>query len=69
MSRGASLNWMSQYPFEQEILLPPLTGLELLSTRVDGGVCSIVLRRLDPSHPDYTHTTSPSTPPSIRCLS
>jgi len=44
MSRGASLNWISQYPFEQEILLPPLTGLELLSTRVDGGVLVVTCR-------------------------
>ena len=29
VSRGAFLGWLSQYPDEAEILLPPLTGLEV----------------------------------------
>jgi hypothetical protein len=30
VNRGAFLGWLSQYPHEQEILLPPLSGLEVL---------------------------------------
>ena len=31
VNRGAYLGWLSQYPGEREILLPPLTGLEMQS--------------------------------------
>ena len=31
VNRGALLSWLSQYPNEAEILLPPLTGLEVSS--------------------------------------
>eukprot|EP01052_Picozoa_sp_SAG31_P005249 SAG31_NODE_228_length_19803_cov_29.496498_4_plen_636_part_00 len=31
VNRGALLSWLSQYPDEAEILLPPLTGLEVSS--------------------------------------
>ena len=34
--RGADLAWLSQYPHEAEVLFPPLTGLEAVSTQVDG---------------------------------
>ena len=37
VDRGADLRWLSQYPHEAEILFPPLTGLEVQSTRVDEG--------------------------------
>eukprot|EP01052_Picozoa_sp_SAG31_P015468 SAG31_NODE_994_length_10499_cov_6.293452_6_plen_2190_part_01 len=30
VNRGAFLKWLSQYPDEQEILFPPLTGLEVV---------------------------------------
>ena len=30
VDRGASLDWLSQYPHEREILWPPLTALEVL---------------------------------------
>ena len=33
--RGASLDWLSQYPHESEVCFPPLLGLEL-QTRADG---------------------------------
>ena len=33
VNRGAFLGWLSQYPDEAEILVPPLTGLEILSER------------------------------------
>ena len=29
VDRGAQLDWLSQYPEEKEILLPPLTGMEV----------------------------------------
>jgi hypothetical protein len=42
--RGCDLSWLSQYPFEREILFAPLTGVEVLDTRVDGSVLVVVLR-------------------------
>eukprot|EP01051_Picozoa_sp_SAG22_P006230 SAG22_NODE_401_length_11080_cov_18.258082_5_plen_553_part_00 len=33
VNRGAFLGWLSQYPEEAEILIPPLTGLEVLGFR------------------------------------
>ena len=36
--RGANLADVSQYPFEAEVTFGPLTGLEVQSTRVVGGV-------------------------------
>ena len=37
----AHLSWLPQYPHEREILFGPLTGIEVLGTRVDGGVVVI----------------------------
>ena len=34
--RGAQLEWLSQWPHEREVVLPPMSGLEVQSTRVDG---------------------------------
>ena len=31
VDRGAQLDWLSQYPDEKEILLPPLTGLFIVA--------------------------------------
>ena len=44
IDRGCDLSWLSQYPFESEILFAPLTGIEVLGTRVDGSVLVVVLR-------------------------
>lgn len=44
IDRGASLDWLSQYPAEGEILFAPLTGLELKSTRVMGSVLVVEMR-------------------------
>lgn len=38
VDRGADIWWLSQYPHEREILFGPLTGMEVLATRVDGPV-------------------------------
>jgi hypothetical protein len=34
VDRGAQLDWLSQYPDEKEILLPPLTGMEVQADEV-----------------------------------
>ena len=41
VDRGANLTWLSQYPHEQEVLLPPLTGIEALNVEVDGSMLVI----------------------------
>jgi ankyrin repeat protein len=41
VDRGADIGFLSQYPHEREILLPPLTGLEVQSARVSGAVMLI----------------------------
>jgi len=38
VDKGANLQWLSQYPHEAEICFPPLTGLELRGTKVEGSV-------------------------------
>ena len=41
VDRGADLTWLSQYPHEREVLLPPLTGIEALGTDVQGSMLVI----------------------------
>ena len=41
VDRGADISWLSQYPHEKEILFGPLTGIEVLRTRIDGSVVVI----------------------------
>merc|ERR1719247_2903179 len=41
VDRGADLTWLSQYPHEREVLLPPLTGIEALGTDVEGSMLII----------------------------
>ena len=35
VDRGCDVSWLSQYPFEREILFAPLTGVELVQSRVE----------------------------------
>ena len=45
VDRGASLSWVSQYPAEEEVLMPPLSNLEVVDEpRMDGEVMVIRLR-------------------------
>ena len=44
VDRGADLSWLSQYPHELEVLFPPLTGLEALSTEIDGSTLLVITR-------------------------
>ena len=44
VDRGAELSWLSQYPHEREILFPPLTGIEMVSSDVDGQSLVIQVR-------------------------
>ena len=44
VDRGADLTWLSQYPFEKEVLFPPLTGLECTETEVDGSTLLVITR-------------------------
>lgn len=42
-NRGAHLGWLSQYPFEDEICFPPLTALQVVSTRMVGSVLFVTM--------------------------
>merc|ERR1719346_2804 len=44
VDRGADLSWLSQYPHEAEICFGPLTGLEVLSTRVQKSALVVDVR-------------------------
>ena len=43
VDRGATLDWLSQYPHEREVLLPPLTAMEVVDIEdfVDSGAFQI----------------------------
>ena len=41
VDRGADLAFLSQYPHEQEVLLPPLTGIEALNVEVESSMLVI----------------------------
>eukprot|EP01043_Picozoa_sp_COSAG02_P016234 COSAG02_NODE_710_length_18178_cov_14.361524_8_plen_533_part_00 len=43
IDRGATLDWLSQYPHEREVLLPPLTAMEVIEMEdfVDSGAFQI----------------------------
>ena len=43
-ARGASLEWLSQYPLEREIAFPPLAFLTPVGTRCVGAVTVCELR-------------------------
>ena len=42
--RGADVSWLSQYPHEREVLFPPLTGVECISTRCEGSTLVLQCR-------------------------
>ena len=44
VDRGADFAWLSQYPHECEILFPPLVGLEVLKTNVQGDTLEVESR-------------------------
>ena len=44
VDRGADLSWLSQYPFEAEILFAPLTALEVLDRRIEENVMVLEVR-------------------------
>ena len=44
VDRGADISWLSQYPHEKETLLPPLMGLQVHGTGVDGGTLIVECR-------------------------
>jgi hypothetical protein len=44
IDRGAELDWLSQYPHEREVLIPPLTGLEKMSSEVQGEMLAMQAR-------------------------
>ena len=47
VDRGAQLDWLSQYPEEKEILLPPLTGMEVQADEVSADQVRTLTMRLN----------------------
>jgi hypothetical protein len=47
VDRGAQLDWLSQYPEEKEILLPPLTGIEVQNDEVTADNVRVLQMRLN----------------------
>ena len=44
VSRGADVSIFSQYPHESEVLFSPMLGVEVVGTRVEGGVLVVQMR-------------------------
>ena len=44
IDRGADISFLSQYPFEKEILFSPLTGLEVRGSRIKGKVLIVQVK-------------------------
>eukprot|EP00445_Apocalathium_hangoei_P041850 CAMPEP_0203973722 /NCGR_PEP_ID=MMETSP0359-20131031/99736_1 /ASSEMBLY_ACC=CAM_ASM_000338 /TAXON_ID=268821 /ORGANISM="Scrippsiella Hangoei, Strain SHTV-5" /LENGTH=963 /DNA_ID=CAMNT_0050911887 /DNA_START=80 /DNA_END=2970 /DNA_ORIENTATION=- len=44
VDRGADLRWLSQYPHEAEICFGPLSGLQVIRTRVESSVLIVEVR-------------------------
>ena len=43
-ARGADISWLSMYPNEDEILFPPMTALEVITTRTEGSIIVVEIR-------------------------
>lgn len=62
MGRGASLSFLSQYPKEEEILIPPRSYLEVVGpSRIETGAHGLQIRsawalgfRVGPEHMKYS---------------
>jgi hypothetical protein len=44
VDRGAEVKWLSQYPFEEEIIFPPLSAIEVQAIHVHGSVLAVEVR-------------------------
>lgn len=44
LDRGADLSWLSQYPTEAEVCFPPLSALEVVSSKVQASVLVVSMR-------------------------
>ena len=44
VDRGASLRWLSQYPYEKEICFGPLSGLQVVGSRVEKNLLIVEVR-------------------------
>ena len=54
IDRGASIQFLSQFPAEEEILFAPLTGLEVIGTPQVSGRTLVVELRLNCNLHDLT---------------
>ena len=79
VDRGCDLSWISQYPHERECLFAPLTGFEVLQTRIDGRVLVVEVRlsvnlnaltieQVRSSPPAFSHVPCARTHARRRCL-
>jgi len=47
VDRGATLSWISQFPGEEEVLLPPLSNLEVVGEPFTMGTVRVVKLRVN----------------------
>ena len=52
VGKGADIGWLSQYPKEREIVLPPVCALEVIGSRIEGHVVFVSVKpsMLKPAH-------------------
>lgn len=59
-SRGASVQWVSQYPHEEELLFPPCTGLSCVDVHEGGAKrCLLVRAQLSTARLDTAEVATP----------
>lgn len=44
VGKGADCSWLSQYPREREIVLPPVSALEVLGSRIEGDMIIVTVK-------------------------
>ena len=66
-SRGASVQWLSQYPDEEELLFPPCTALTCVDVLERGSKrCVLLSAQVSTAQPDTTGIAEPWTKPRTR---
>ena len=63
-SRGAAIQWLSQYPHEEELLFPPCTGLSVVDvTQIEAKRCLLVSVNVSTARPNTAEVLTPQSIP------